>query len=137
MRNFQKTVEYKGIKFASTPEMERYIELERKQSIGEIKDLERQKLFELLPKIIRYEKKVLKTKTKIVERTDERAVKYHCDFYYYDIARGVYVIEEVKSKFTAKIRDYPLRRRLIKFMIERLNKDAGYTKYTFNEIVVK
>jgi hypothetical protein len=102
---------------------------------GEIEGLELHKCFTLLPKITREETIQLKTKTKVVERVEEKATLYHCDFYYFDKKKNQWVIEEIKSAMTKSIRDYPLRRKLVKLMIIDKNKEAGYEKYVFNELV--
>ena len=135
MKYFNKKVTFQGITFDSTKERDRYLILKDKQRRGEISNLELQKYFELLPKQIRQETIQLKTKTKKVEKVDERAVGYHCDFYYFDCKKDVWVIEEVKSKATMMVRDYPLRRKLVKLMVEKMNDDAGKEMYVFNEIV--
>lgn len=135
MKYFSKKVEYKGIKFDSTKERDRFIVLQDMERRGEIKGLELQKYFELIPKQVRKETIQLKTKTKVVERVDEQAVGYHCDFFYFDCKNSTYVIEEVKSKMTMMVRDYPLRRKLVKLMIKKLNEQAGAELYVFNEIV--
>jgi predicted GIY-YIG superfamily endonuclease len=46
---------------------------------------------------------------------------------------GKIVVEEVKSKATAMVRDYPLRRKLIKWKLRMLSKQEG-VEYVFNEI---
>lgn len=135
MKYFNKKVEYQGLKFDSRVERDRYIKLKDFERKGFIDGLELQKGFELLPKQMRTEVVQLKTKTKTVERVDERAVHYHADFFYHDISADVYVVEEIKSKATALVRDYPLRRKLVKLMIRRLNEEAGCEKYIFNEVV--
>ena len=109
--------------------------LEGKDWKGDISFLELQKEFELLPKQFKTEIKHLKTKDKVVVKVDERAVNYHCDFYYYDNDTDKWVIEEVKSKMTMKVRDYPLRRKLIKLLVAKMNKEEGEELYVFNEIV--
>lgn len=133
MKYFNKKVFYDNIKFDSCKERDRYIVLKDMERKGAIRALELQKYFEILPKQIVYKVRRLKTKKKIEERVDESAVGYHCDFYYFDVKRNVYVIEEVKSKETAKVRDYPIRRKLIKLMIRRMNEEG--VNVIFNEII--
>lgn len=135
MKYFSKKVEYKGIKFDSVAERNRYIVLKDMEKKGEIAGLELQKVFETLPKITREETIQLKTKTKVVTRVDEKATHYHADFFYFDNKTNQWVIEEVKSEGTAKIRDYTLRRKLVKLMVIRLNEKAGCEKYVFREII--
>ncbi len=135
MKYFSKKVTYQGITFDSAKERDRYIMLKDMERKGAIKGLELQKHFELLPKQVKYVTIQLKTKTKVVERVDEKAVGYHCDFFYFNCKTGQYVIEEIKSKATMLIRDYSLRRKLVKLIIKRMNEQAGAELYVFNEIV--
>lgn len=102
---------------------------------GTIKHLELQKEFELLPKQTKLVKVQLKTKSKLVERVDEKAVHYHADFFYFDTFTQKWIIEEVKSKMTAQVRDYPLRRKLVKLMIKRMNDALHEELYSFREII--
>lgn len=103
--------------------------------MGKIEKLKLQECFETLPKQMKLVPVKMKTKTKYVERVDEMAVHYHADFFYYDCLSHKYIIEEVKSAATAKVRDYPLRRKLVKLMVKRLNEQAGEELYVFNEII--
>ncbi len=135
MKYFSKKVTYYGKTFDSRAELNRYLALKDKEKKGEIKELQRQVAWELLPKQVRHDVIQLKTKTKVVERVEEKAVLYHCDFYYYDNIRQKYVIEEVKSKVTAQVRDYPLRRKLVKLMVKRENEKMGCEWLLFNEII--
>lgn len=135
MKYFSKKVNVNGITFDSKTEANRYLYLLSLAQAGKITQLELQKEFELLPKQTILVKKQLKTKTKLVERVDERAVGYHADFYYFDVEKQKYIIEEVKSKGTMLARDYPLRKKLIKLMVKRMNEENDV--YEFSEIVVK
>ena len=137
MKYFSKKCEYKGIVFDSRAERDRYILLSSLQDKGEISDLELQKEFEILPKQVKTKIVVMKTKTKEVEFVDEQAVKYHADFFYYDTKKKRYVIEELKSSMTAKVRDYPLRRKLVKLMVRRMNDEIGYEQFEFVEVIKK
>lgn len=135
MKYFSKKVEYNGIKFDSIIERDYYIKLKNLEKSGIITSLELQKVFVTLPKILRQETVQLKTKTKVVTRVDEKETKYHADFYYYDTRFNKWFIVEVKSKQTAKIRDYTLRRKLVKLMVKRMNDDAGMELFVFKEII--
>lgn len=91
---------YNGIRFASTREMRRYKELLWLERAGEISNLETQPRYEIIP---------------LQRRADgsaERAAHYTADFRYID-KQGNEVIEDVKSKVTAKLADYVLRRKLM------------------------
>lgn len=135
MKYFAKKVKVDGHTFDSKTEAERYLLLRTREKQGTITHLQMQKEFELLPKQVKLVKVQLKTKSKIVERVDEKAVHYHADFYYFDTLTQKWVIEEIKSKMTAQIRDYPLRRKLVKLMVKRMNEEAGEEIYTFKEII--
>ena len=73
-----------GIEFDSKAEAERYEELRLMEKAGKIKDLI------LQPEFLLQDKFKHKGKT-------ERAVKYIADFKYFDVSRGVYVVEDVKG----------------------------------------
>lgn len=91
---------YNGIKFASIREMRRYKELLWLERAGEISDLETQPRFELIPR------------QRKADGSIERAAHYTADFRYID-KQGNEVVEDVKSKATAKLADYVLRRKLM------------------------
>ena len=127
MKFFNKKVTIGGIKFDSKKEGERWLVLLDMQKKGVISDLQR----EIIPKLTYMKVVQLKTKTKEVERTDELPAHYTCDFCYK--RDGKIIVEEVKSKATAMVRDYPLRRKLIKWKLRKLSKQEG-VEYVFNEI---
>nr|DAL31304.1 MAG TPA_asm: Endonuclease [Caudoviricetes sp.] len=82
-----KKVEFEGIKFDSKKEALRYKELKYLAEKGLIKNLELQKMFELLPK---YD----------INGRHVRAITYTCDFYYYDTIKNLFVVEDVKGMKT-------------------------------------
>lgn len=88
-----------GIAFDSKKEAARYYELKVKEEHGEIQNLQRQVVFELLPKQIRNGKCI------------ERAVKYKADFTYKQ--DGVLVVEDVKG---FKTQEYRLKKKLMLFI---------------------
>lgn len=103
------------------------------QRKGLINGLQRQVKYEIIP-AIRVQKEIaLKKKTKVVERTDEKAAHYTCDFQY--TQDGVLVIEDAKSEATRKEKDYVLRRKLMKHLIQEQNEVAGREVMRFNEWV--
>lgn len=103
------------------------------QRKGVITQLQRQVRYEIIPAIT-YEKTiVLKTKTKVVERVDEKPAHYTCDFQY--LKGGVLVIEDAKSDATRREKDYVLRRKLMKHLIREQNEVAGRELMRFNEWV--
>lgn len=119
--------------FDSRAEMARYIELVQMQRVGLINGLQRQVKYEIIP-AIRVQKEIaLKTKTKVVERVEEKAAHYTCDFQY--TQDGVLVIEDAKSEATRREKDYVLRRKLMKHLIQEQNEVAGREVMRFNECV--
>ena len=86
-------VEIDGIKFDSTKEGERYLELKLLLKAGKIRDLQMQVEFELIPK-----------------QGGERACKYKADFVYNMADTGKMVVEDVKGKRT---REYIIKRKLM------------------------
>lgn len=122
-------------KFDSEAEFYRYLDLLDKKHRGLIKDLQKQVRYEIVPSIKVMVEKRLKTKTKLIERVDESARHYTCDFQYTLTSSGQTIIEDVKSKITAKIRDYGLRRHLMKWLIKRMNEKEGWERYVFKEVV--
>lgn len=117
----------------SKAEFLRYAELLDMQRRGIISDLHRQVRYEIIPAIT-YEKTiVLKTKTKVVERVDEKPAHYTCDFQY--MQDGVLVIEDAKSDATRREKDYVMRRKLMKHLIREQNEVAGREVMRFNEWV--
>ena len=89
--------------FDSKAEWMRYVELLDMQRRGLIKSLQRQVRYEIIPAIKVVKEIALKTKTKYVERTDELAAHYTCDFQYEQ--DGVLVIEDAKSEATRMSKD--------------------------------
>lgn len=81
-----------GITFDSSKEANRYGQLMQQLEQGEIKDLELQKSFELIPK-----------------QKDERPVYYKADFSYY--YQNKPIVEDVKGYRT---KDYIIKRKLFK-----------------------
>lgn len=119
--------------FDSRAEMARYIELVQMQRVGLINGLQRQVKYEIIPAIKVQKEIALKTKTKVVERVEEKAAHYTCDFQYFQ--DGVLVIEDAKSEATRREKDYVLRRKLMKHLIQEQNEVAGREVMRFNEWV--
>ena len=95
-----------GIVFDSKKESDRFLELAMLEKAGVIKNLERQKRFQIVPK------------TK-----DEKAVYYIADFVYEQ--EGKLIAEDVKSIATKKNSTYIIKRKLFKYL---------YKDYEFREI---
>ena len=95
-----KKVIYNGIKFDSKKEMMRYKQLKLMESAGLIRDLELQSKFLLLDTIHYKDKTYPKT-------------YYKADFRYFDIIKGKYIVEDVKSSITAKDKVYRLKTKML------------------------
>ena len=91
-----------GITFDSEREARRYGELMALRLAGEIRDLELQKSFELIP-----------VQRDSAGRVIERAVRYKADFYYYDVRRRCFVVEDTKGVRTD---DYIIKRKLMLYV---------------------
>ena len=104
---------YKGIKFDSKKEQNRYFQLLQLEKLGIIKDLKLQVPY-LLIDTIRY-------KGKTYPKT-----QYYVDFQYTDIKTGRTIVEDVKSPATAKDKVYRLKVKML------LNK---YPEVDFEEII--
>lgn len=90
-----------GFTFDSIKEYNRYIELKYLFHTGKIKDLELQKSFVLQESFIDMHGK------------RQRPIYYKADFYYYDIEKQEWVIEDVKSEATKKDKVYALKKKMM------------------------
>lgn len=81
--------------------------------------------------------KQLKTKVKRIEKKviEEKEARYTPDFFYYDCETSEYVMLEVKSFITKRQADYPLRRKLMKHIINEHNA-KGRGQWRFEEIEI-
>ena len=93
-------VEADGHTFDSVKEMNRYMDLKYLLLAGEIQCLELQKPFELQPAFRDKNGKW------------HQAVRYICDFYYFDKHLGRYVVEDVKG-FKTEV--YKLKKKLFEY----------------------
>ncbi len=93
-------VSWRGDNFDSRKEMRHWLLLQAMQEEGRISGLRRQVRYELLPAIWREEQVRLKTKTKTVRRSVQKAVYYVADFVYTDNATGKEVVADTKSAIT-------------------------------------
>ena len=91
-----------GSTFDSEREARRYGELMALRLAGEIRDLELQKSFELIP-----------AQRDSAGRVIERAVRYKADFYYYDVRRRCFVVEDTKGVRTD---EYIIKRKLMLYV---------------------
>ncbi len=101
------------IVFDSKKEARRYEELKMLEKAGEIKNLQRQVKYELVPEQ-REPETVVKGKTKR-GKLIERAVTYLADFVYEDARSGNTVVEDVKSEAT-RTKEYIIKRKLMLYI---------------------
>lgn len=99
-----KKVVVDGIEFDSKKEAGRYKELKLLEKAGKIKDLELQKVFELIPSFKKNGKTYRKT-------------TYKADFSYFDITEGKYKVEDVKG-FKTDV--YKLKKKLFEYKFKEL-----------------
>ena len=93
-----------GIEFDSKKEAKRYSELKLLERAGKIKDLELQKVFELQPSFKKNNKTYRKT-------------TYKADFYYFDIEKDKYIVEDVKG-FKTEV--YKLKKKIFEYKYQEL-----------------
>lgn len=108
-------VEFRGEKFDSARERDRYIYLLEQEERGNIMFLRRQVVYELVPEITETVEVRLKTKTKTVEKVVQRAVTYRCDFEYVRFSDGVTVVEDVKICPALVPKEYILKEKLFRW----------------------
>lgn len=132
---FARKVEFDGITFDSREEMKEYIILKDRLSKGEISQLHRQVMFEIIPRLTKKVIVHLKTKDKVVDKFIEQRKVYTCDFLYRE--GDSIIIEEVKSFMSRQARDFPLRRALMLKKILEHNNKRGRDTFKFREVVLE
>ena len=112
-----KKVTVDGEVFDSKREYYRYTDLKFLESCGDISDLRRQVVYELIPaqreKSTRVYKKGRKKGQPIEGKIIEKAVNYVADFVYTDKATGKEVVEDAKGMRT---KDYIIKRKLMLYI---------------------
>lgn len=107
-------VEIDGHIFDSRKEANRYLELKLLERAGQIKDLELQKEFELIPNQYitqeRYGKNGRRLKDKQILL--EKKCVYRADFVYVDCETGMTIVEDTKSIAT-RTPEYIIKRKLM------------------------
>lgn len=105
MKYHNKKVVVDNIIFASKKEAKRYSELKLLERAHIIKDLQLQKSFELQPKYINNNNEMV------------RAIKYVCDFYYFDNEKQRYIVEDTKGY---KTEVYKLKKKIFEYKYPNL-----------------
>ena len=93
-----KKVMFLGETFDSKKEKDQWLILRHQEEMGEIRDLQRQVEFELIP--AQYEDVITYTKTgkeKITKKLVERKCSYVADFVYFDTKSGEKVVLDTKG----------------------------------------
>ena len=93
-----KSITSDGIEHLSQAEAKRWIQLKLLERAGEIKDLQRQVKYVLIPS------------QKEGKKTIERECAYIADFVYTDLRTGQVVVEDTKG---FKTKDYTIKRKLM------------------------
>ena len=109
MKYFNKKVIFNGIKFDSKKESEYYLKLKEDEEKGLIKDLKLQPEFLLIDSFRDKNGKL------------ERKCVYTADFEYINRSSEELYVIEIKSKYTAKLVDYILRRKFFKSKYPEIN----------------
>jgi hypothetical protein len=106
-----KKITVDGITFDSKKEANRWCELLLLERAGQIKNLERQKVFELIPT----QREILPEKDKYgnnkLGKVIERPVKYKADFTY--IENGKLIVEDTKGYRTS---EYVMKRKMMLYL---------------------
>lgn len=106
-----KKITIDGITFDSKKEANRWCELRLLERAGQIKNLERQKVFELIPT----QREILPEKDKYgnnkLGKVIERPVKYKADFTYTE--NGKLIVEDTKGYRTS---EYVIKRKLLLYL---------------------
>ena len=90
-----------GYTFDSVKEMNRYMDLKFLLLSGKIKDLELQKEF------------TLQESFRDINGRRQQSIRYICDFYYFDIEKDKWVIEDVKSPATSNNAVYKIKKKMM------------------------
>ena len=108
-----KKTEVDGILFDSKKEAEYYLVLKLRLRAGDISNLRRQVVYDLIPPVWVEKPKQLKTKVKMERYCAWRGMKYIADFVYTDNQTGEEVVVDVKGTKTA---EYKKKKKLMHFL---------------------
>lgn len=90
--------------FDSKKEARRWSELLVLYEAGKIRDLQNQRVFQLIPRQMDG------------KRVAERAITYRSDFDYIECATGELVVEDVKGEYTRKLPVYKIKKKLMRYV---------------------
>ena len=109
-----KPVWYDGIKFDSGKEGSYYLYLKQLQENGEISNLRLQVPYEIIPAVWGEKTVQLKTKTKQVKYSIQKATHYVADFVYIDTKTGIEHVVDVKGKTAVLTKDFQLKQKMMR-----------------------
>ena len=109
-----KKVVIDGIEFASKTEGNYYLYLKQLQENGEISNLRLQVDYEIIPAVWGEKVVHLKTKTKTVPYSIQRATHYRADFVYIETATGKEHVVDVKGKTAPLTEGFELKRKMMR-----------------------
>ena len=115
MKYHSKKTVIDGIKFDSKKEAERYSELKLLERCGAIKNLELQKVYELIPAQYELYERYGKNGNRIKDgkKCIEKSCVYKADFVYIDNETGQQVVEDVKGFRT---KEYKIKKKLMLYI---------------------
>ena len=105
--------EYKGIKFDSERERDRFIFLQDCERRGLISELKHQVWFTLIPDEYEDVPKQLKTKVRMERKRTFIGVRYKADFVYYHVAGKCHVVEDVKISPKVIPKEFELKEKMM------------------------
>jgi hypothetical protein len=111
-----KSVIHDGIKFASTVEGDYYLYLKQLQEEGIISNLRMQVPYEIIPAVWGTRTVQLKTKSKEVKYSIQKATHYLADFVYIDTATGKEHVIDVKGRTAPLTQEFKLKRKLMQYV---------------------
>jgi hypothetical protein len=109
-----KPVWYDGIKFDSGKEGGYYLYLKQLQENGEISNLRLQVKYEIIPAVWGERTVQLKTKTKQVKYSIQKATFYTADFVYIDTKTGTEHVVDVKGKTAPLTKEFQLKQKMMR-----------------------
>lgn len=109
-----KKVVVDGIEFDSRKEGNYYLYLKQLQDNGEIANLRLQVPYEIIPAVWGEKTVQLKTKTKTVQYSIQRATYYVADFVYIDVKTGTEHVVDVKGRTAPLTKEFQLKQKMMR-----------------------
>lgn len=112
-----KKVTIDGIEFDSKKEGDYYLYLKQLQDTGVISNLRMQVSYEIIPAVWGEKTVQLKTKTKTVKYSIQKATHYLADFVYVDCKTGTEHVVDVKGKTAPLTEGFKLKQKLMRAVL--------------------